>query len=195
MALSLTRRLTQAALIVAAGVVPVIGTAGTASAAPPAPHPDPAAGRIDTGHLGQEPQHGAHEVGQGAGAAAGEVVSHGAPAVSHGAPVGGNPAAVVGQATRRTVGPAASQADVVTGVTAAATGELAGAVGQSLAGKPHVPVSVGIPEAGKEVAKAAHGVVQAAEQEAAHVGVTAPEKPSPQAALGAVAQQVTAAAG
>ncbi|MEY9843962.1 ATP-binding protein [Streptacidiphilus sp. MAP5-3] len=83
MSLPLSRRIVQAALVVAAGAAPVIA-AGAAQAAPALPTVPDLGGvsSLDTAGLGSQLQSATHQTGELAGTGAGRAVSDGVPVVA-----------------------------------------------------------------------------------------------------------------
>lgn len=120
MSLPLTRRIAQAALVVAAGAVPVVA-AGAAHAATPELPAVPNLGslsQIDTAGLGGSVQNAAHHTGQLAGAGAGKAVAAGVPVVADAA---GTAAGGAIPLANRSIGSTAVQATQVAGQTAGTT--------------------------------------------------------------------------
>lgn len=143
MSLPLSRRIVQAAFVVAAGAVPAV-LAGSASAATMLPNVPELGGlsQPDSGNLGGNLQHATHETGRLAGAGASTTVGAAVPAV---ADATGATAAKALPATDGVLGGATRQLGEAAGSTSSATGALGGAGG--LTGTRAIPAPDGAPAA------------------------------------------------
>ncbi|WP_063795940.1 hypothetical protein [Peterkaempfera griseoplana] len=119
MSLPLTRRIAQAALLVAAGAAPVVATVGTASAAE-LPQTADLGGltQLDSDSLAGQVQDVAHQAGRQVGNSGGSTMASAVPSVSD--TLGATAAAAIPE-VNRFAGSAAEQA----GTTAGTTGEMA----------------------------------------------------------------------
>ncbi|MFJ6212828.1 ATP-binding protein [Streptomyces sp. NPDC092296] len=135
MSLPLTRRIAQAALLVAAGAVPVVAASGTASAAE-LPRTADLGGltQLDSDSLATHVQGVAHQTGRQVGKTGSSAVAAGVPTVAD--TLGATAAAAVPQ-VNKLAGAAAQQA----GATAATTGTMAAGAAQRAV----APVSGGNP--------------------------------------------------
>ncbi|MGA5700842.1 ATP-binding protein [Peterkaempfera bronchialis] len=135
MSLPLTRRIAQAALLVAAGAAPVVATAGTASAAE-LPRTADLGGltQLDSDSLAGQVRDVAHQTGKQAGGAGSSAVAAGVPTA---ADTLGTTAAAAIPEVNRFAGSAAEQA----GATASTTGGMASDATQRAV----APVTAGSP--------------------------------------------------
>jgi len=141
MSLPLSRRIVQAAFVVAAGAVPAV-LAGSASAATMLPNVPELGGlsQPDSGNLGGNLQHATHETGRLAGAGASTTVGAAVPAV---ADATGATASKALPATDGVLGGATRQLGQVAGGTSSTTGALGGA--GDLTGTRAIPAPDGAP--------------------------------------------------
>jgi hypothetical protein len=125
MSLPLSRRIVQAAFVVAAGAVPAVLT-GVAHAAPALPAVPDLGGlsQLDTAGLGSDVQSAAHQTGLLAGTGAGQAVSDTVPSVADAS--GGAAAKALPQADEM-VGSTAAQLTQVAGSTNGLAGSASGA--------------------------------------------------------------------
>ncbi|MBF9067650.1 hypothetical protein [Streptacidiphilus fuscans] len=119
MSLPLSRRIVQAALVVAAGAVPVVA-AGAAQAAPALPTVPDLGGvsSLDTAGLGSQLQSATHQTGELAGTGAGRAVTEGVPVVADAA---GSTAGQAVPIANRSLGESALQVVGLAGQAVSAT--------------------------------------------------------------------------
>lgn len=134
MSLPLSRRIVQAAFVVAAGAVPAMMT-GVASAAPALPAVPDLGGlsQLDAGALGGNVQSAAHQAGQVTGSSASSAVDSAVPALADA--TGGAAAKALPEANRM-LGSTAGQLAQMAGSTAGTTGSLAGAASNTTRAMP-----------------------------------------------------------
>ncbi|MFC1417425.1 ATP-binding protein [Streptacidiphilus cavernicola] len=138
MSLPLSRRIVQAAFVVAAGAVPAVLT-GVAHAAPALPGVPDLGGlsRLDSGALGDDVQSAAHQTGDLTGNGAGDAVASTVPSVTDAA--GGATAKALPQADSMLGSTTGELAQVAGSTTAASSGLAGSASGATRA----IPVGTG----------------------------------------------------